>query len=117
MPRPGNTRIPPVTFRPEVVDQSVPPAEVKSANYYEQERLRNIIGEVVRRRAEGLRLYEPLPEQERFHQSSYQERLLRGSNRGGKTLPAAVEVARAVTCQDPYGKKPTTGGWCVSVGE
>lgn len=98
-------------------DQSVAPISVTSESAYEQERLRNIIGEFARRRTESLRLYEPLPSQERFHRSLFQERLLRGSNRGGKTLPAAVEVARAVTGQDPHGKYPRTGGLCVCVGK
>ena len=100
-----------------LIDESVPPAEVKSASYYEQERLRQIIGEYAKRRTEALRIYEPLPSQERFHLSDCQQRLLRGSNRGGKTLPAAVEVARAVTGTDPYNKYPKTGGLCVCVGK
>lgn len=109
-------KFPPLTLNPEPPDRSTPPVEVRSSSYYEQERLRAILGEAVRRRAEALRLYEPLPSQDRFHRSTYQERLLRGSNRGGKTLPAAVEVARAVTCQDPHGKYPETG-LCVCVGK
>lgn len=103
-------------LRPDVIDRSTPPVTVISSSYYEQERLRSLIGEVVRRRAEALRLYEPLAEQDRFHRSAYQERLVLGSNRGGKTLAAAVEIARAVTRQDPHGKYPETG-LCVCVGK
>lgn len=58
------------------------------------------------RKREGLKLYEPLPVQEEFHRSATRIRLLRGSNRGGKTMPAAVEVARCVTNADPHGKFP-----------
>src|SRR5579859_4814531 len=104
-------------LEPDIEDLSVPPEKVRSASFYEQERLRAIISEYASRRTEALRLYEPLPSQERFHSSAYQERLLRGSNRGGKTLPAAIEVARAVTGQDPFGKYPKSGGLCVCVGK
>jgi Terminase large subunit, T4likevirus-type, N-terminal len=55
--------------------------------------------------------------QELFHVGRVAERILRGSNRGGKTLPAAVEVARALTGQDPYGKYPKTNGRCYAVGK
>jgi len=103
---------------PGIMDEAVPPQEVteRSGSYYEQERLRAIISEIARRKCESLRLYQPLPIQERFHSSTHLERLLCGSNRGGKTLPAAVEVARAVTSQDPYRKYPKTG-LCICVGK
>jgi hypothetical protein len=78
---------------------------------------RRLLAERARRRLEALRLYEPLPAQEEFHRSPAPERLLRGSNRGGKTLPAAVEVARAVTGQDPHGKFPKEDGRCRVVGK
>lgn len=79
--------------------------------------IRRVVAELARRKVEALRLYEPLPEQARFHGSAARQRLLRGSNRGGKTLPAAVEVARAVTGQDPHGKYPAEGGRCFCVGK
>lgn len=79
--------------------------------------LNAVMSEIARRKCESLRLYEPLPEQARFHDSRAKMRLLRGSNRGGKTLPAAVEVARAVTGQDPSGKYPKTEGRCFCVGK
>lgn len=78
--------------------------------------LRRLLTERVRRRHEALRIYEPLPVQLEFHQADARQRVLRGSNRGGKTLPAAVEVARAITGQDPYRKYPLTDGRCYVVG-
>jgi len=74
------------------------------------------ISEIAGRRAEALRLYEPLPSQLAFHASMAAERIIIGSNRGGKTLPAAVEMARAVTGCDPYGRYPLTDGRCYCVG-
>jgi hypothetical protein len=71
---------------------------------------RRLITELAVRRAEALAIYEPLPNQQAFHASLAPERLLRGSIRAGKTLPASVEIARALTGQDPYGKWPQTDG-------
>lgn len=81
------------------------------------EKLTELIVELAKRRAESLVLYEPLPNQILFHQSSAPERVLRGSVRGGKTLPAAVECARAVTGRDPYGKWPKHDGVFYIVGK
>jgi hypothetical protein len=66
---------------------------------------------------EALRLYEPLPHIDDFHACRSPERILRGSNRGGKTLGAAVEVARALTGQDPYRKYPEEDGRCFIIGK
>lgn len=68
-----------------------------------------LIQERARRHKEALRLYTPLPFQAAFHRSDAPERSVRGSNRSGKTLSAAVEFARAVTGQDPYQKYPKSG--------
>lgn len=68
-------------------------------------------------RCESLRLYEPLPEIDKFHRCHAPDRILRGSNRGGKTLAAAVEMARAATGQDPHGKYPLTDGRAFIVGK
>jgi hypothetical protein len=51
-------------------------------------RLQRVVTELAKRKIEGLRLYEPMPEQERFHASNARIRILRGSNRGGKMLPS-----------------------------
>lgn len=69
----------------------------------------SVVRHLVERNAEALSLYEPLGAQDEFHSSNVRTRLLRGSNRGGKTLPAGIELARAVTRSDPYGKFPLTG--------
>lgn len=80
-------------------------------------RAKAILEELASRRIEGLKLYEPLPVQAAFHASRAPEVLARGSNRSGKTLVAAVEVARAVTGQDPNGKYPLTNGRWFLVGK
>lgn len=80
-----------------------------SLTAYERDYTRRIIRELAAREMESLRLYEPLPEQDRFHRSTKSIRLLRGSNRAGKTLPTAVEVSRCLTNQDPYNKYPSYG--------
>ena len=79
--------------------------------------IRSLLAEKGRRKIEALNLYEPLPAQMYFHASRARVRLLRGSNRGGKTLPAAVEVARAATGRDPCGKYVTSGGRFFCVGK
>ena len=98
-----------------VVPEPVRPAD-NDVGRYAQEKLRALVAEAASRQCEALRLYEPLLLQEQFHASDAPERVLRGSNRGGKTLPAAVEVARAVTGQDPHGKWPKKDGrfFCVA---
>lgn len=78
--------------------------------------LRRLMAEKLRRRCEALHLYDPLPEQASFHASHARQRIIRGSNRAGKTLAAAVEVARAVTGQDPHGKYPVKDGRFYLVG-
>lgn len=54
---------------------------------------------------------------EPFHASRATWRVVDGSNRAGKTICAATEVARAVTGQDPYGKYPKENGRCLIVGK
>ncbi|MDW8100844.1 MAG: hypothetical protein RML36_15330 [Anaerolineae bacterium] len=51
-----------------------------------------------------------------FHQLDIKWRILDGSNRSGKTLAAAVEVARAVTARDPFDKYLHHNGKCIIVG-
>lgn len=92
---------------------AIPPSMTPSA----ARRARKLIVELAKRKIEALKLYEPLPVQAEFHESKARTNILRGSNRGGKTLPAAVEVARAVTGEDPHGKYPKTNGRCFVVGK
>jgi hypothetical protein len=86
------------------------PVHPEGMNFAETQRFLHVAGELVNRQCEALRLYEPLPITDRFHACAVDQRLLRGSNRAGKTLAAAVEMARAATGQDPYDKYPKTGG-------
>ncbi len=80
------------------------------------ESTRAVFEELARRRVEALHLYEPLPLVDKFHASRAKERLLRGSNRAGKTLGATVEAARALTGRDPYQKYPAADGRAFVVG-
>lgn len=72
------------------------------ASAHQFARWRRLVAEVKARQTETLRLYRPLPTQEQFHKSMAWERILRGSNRGGKTTPALVEVAWAATGTHPW---------------
>lgn len=77
---------------------------------WESLQLTRALRKLVERKLESLNLYEPLTHVEPFHASQAPERTLRGSNRSGKTLAAAVEVARAVTNRDPHKKYPMEDG-------
>lgn len=79
-------------------------------NQAELRRLAGIVGGLRERQKSALRHYRPLPALAPFHASNAKWRLISGSNRSGKTLAGAVELARAVTGTDPYGKyKPRDG--------
>lgn len=80
-------------------------------------RASSLLAELTSRASESLGLYNPLPLIDLFHRSTAQIRLLRGSNRSGKTLGAACEIARAVTGQDPHGKWPTKDGRFFLIGK
>lgn len=80
-------------------------------------RIHNLTNELAKRRIESISIYEPLPVQAEFHKCRSAYRLLRGSNRAGKTLSAAMEVAMAVTGRDPYEKFPKRDGVFVIVGK
>jgi hypothetical protein len=79
--------------------------------------VRSLIMEKAKRKVEGLKLYEPMQWQHMFHASRAKVRIIRGSNRAGKTLSACVELARAVTGQDPYDKYPKRDGVAYIVGK
>jgi hypothetical protein len=78
--------------------------------------LKEVQQELQGRRLEALRLYEPMPHQEEFHSCMTSERIVLGGNRGGKSLAVAVEMARAVTGQDPHNKYPKENGNLAIVG-
>jgi hypothetical protein len=58
-----------------------------------------------------------MPIQRAFSDSMAKERLARGSNQSGKSSVAAVEVARAVTNQDPHKRYPAKDGVWYCVGQ
>ncbi len=62
-------------------EQAFPEEQVESN---EEAELRQIAYEYARRQIEALKLYEPMPEQNRFHHSRCPMRVVRGSNRSGK---------------------------------
>jgi hypothetical protein len=80
-------------------------------------RLSNSLAERDVRRFDALRLYEPMPLQDKFHKSTARTRLFIAGNQYGKTLAASVEFARAVRGMDPYGKYPKTGGRIYVIGK
>lgn len=91
-------------------DENLGNSESKGAvRGYRRAKSLKLLAEIADRRRETLGLYEPLKHVEPFHESSAPERILRGSNRSGKTLSSAVELARCVTNQDPHGKYPKEG--------
>lgn len=75
-----------------------------------------MVEELAAREVEALRIYRPMPGQEAFHRSLAPERVLRGSNRAGKTLGAAAEFASAVTGIPITGAdgKPIVNDWPAS---
>jgi hypothetical protein len=115
---PPDASEPPPAFNPAPQDGTIiPELPPPAATPPPVDRARQALAEMVKRRREALKLYWPLDIQDEFHKSQILIRLLLGGNRGGKTTPAAVEVARAVTGQDPYGKWPKTDGNFIVVGK
>ena len=78
--------------------------------------MRRLAQALAARKIEGLRLYEPMMIQQHFHMSRTRERVVRGSNRSGKTLSAAVEIATAVCGEDKFNRYPKENGVCYCVG-
>ena len=68
------------------------------------------------RQIESLKLYRPLPFQEEYHRCTAKECILQKGNQAGGSLTGFVEVARAITGQDPYGKYPKENGVAVCLG-
>lgn len=93
----------------------ISPEDLLQASRAQQ--LRKLVEEQERRSREALRLFEPLPMQEEFLASKVKKRIVFGSNRGGKTTPTMIEIARAATGQDPHDKYPKENGKAIVVGK
>lgn len=101
---------------PRPVQPPPKPEVLGGVTQHQLGQMRDVQSALTERRLEALRLYQPMPHQEEFHQCMASERIVLGGNRGGKTLAVAVEAARAATGQDPYGKYPKEGGNLAIVG-
>lgn len=86
---------------------------------WERKQYRRAVAEKLRRECEALRLYEPQAFQQAFHSSTVRKLVMQKANQVGGTLAGAVEVARAVTGQDPFNKYPKRDGVvaCLGYGE
>jgi len=90
--------------------------KVVGTTEHEKKEIRRLAAELARRKIESLRVYEPLPFQERFHACTAKEALIQAGNQVGKSLAAFVEDARAATGQDPFKKYPEKDGIMVCLG-
>lgn len=104
----------PADVAPEIPNA---PSDPSRLTMMEAEEFKGVLAEIAGRQMEALRLFVPLPEQERFFASDAGERIALGGNRGGKTTVTVVEIARAVTGQDPHDKYPRRDGQCILVGK
>lgn len=100
---------------PQIEAPPESPVDKRAESRAEIDELRRIAHEIVLRKMQALRIYEPLPVQKEFHDCDAKVRLLRGSNRAGKTLVAAVECARIVLGKHPA--FPAKDGRCYIVGK
>lgn len=91
--------------------------ETKGLNQADKAMARRALIALAQRRMEALRLYEPMPAQQAFHDSMASERIFWGANRAGKTLATCAELARAFTGQDPMDRYPKTGAIWYVVGK
>ena len=92
------------------------PLKDSGQSSYAKRKTLRIASEIASRRIEALNLYVPQPTQDEFHRCNKTECMLMGGNRGGKSLAAFVEIARAVQAKDPHGKYPVKDGICAIVG-
>ena len=91
-------------------------AAIQQQSAFEKNRILDLAAESARRKCESLRLYRPMPRQEELHASSARRIVMRKGNRTGGSVAGGVEVARAVTGQDPYNKYPKENGIAVCLG-
>lgn len=89
---------------------------VVDATNYEIAELLRAAKELADRENEALKLYSPLPWQEKYHACSNKEVVAVKANQAGGSLMGFVEVARAVTGQDPHRKYPLRDGVAVCLG-
>ena len=102
---------------PDLPDIATDVAARDEVSQVEIAELLEFVAEKARRQIEAINLYEPLPIQKDFHDCMCPIRLIRGSNRSGKTVSAAVEFARAVTGRDPHERYPAKDGRAYCVGK
>jgi len=98
-----------------VPQQAMESVAAGNANFSRKKALR-VANEIAKRRIEALKLYRPQPTQDEFHKCTAPECMLQGGNRGGKSLAAFIEDARAVLGKDPYDKYPKRDGVLAVVG-
>lgn len=91
--------------------------KIPSLTQHQVEKIKELQNELRERQLEGLRLYQPTPQQDQMHKCRASEILVIGGNRSGKSLSTFVEDARAVTGQDPYKKYPEKDGVLVIIGK
>lgn len=104
---------------PKPREAAVLPPDVRQAvraNLYQENRAKEILGELAARRSEALRLYEPSAFQQRFHASRAKEVACIKGNQVGGSLALYAELARALTGQDPHEKYPKENGKAVTIG-
>lgn len=111
------SRKPPVADPRVYLSGQTPVPEPDPVTATELRRFEELLYENARRKVEASRLYEPLPLQEEFLGSQAQIRLLRGSNRSGKTCTSFFELSRAVLNRDPHQKFPAADGRAYVVGK
>ena len=86
-----------------------------TASQQERDEYMQAVHEHSARLKEALRVYKPLPYQERYHACTARRAIIRKGNRTGGSLAGYVEVARALLGRDPYKKYPMSGT-CVCLG-
>lgn len=95
------------------------PGEERMPVGRQSEWMLRMIAEYFSRMSDALELYRPLPGAAGFHESPVRKRLLRGSNRAGKTAASAAEIARIVRGRDPFAERkgvPKRDGKLLCVG-
>lgn len=93
-----------------------PQGNDQAATVYDELEFVQALKEQAKRECEALRIYEPMPHQDEFHKSNTHSVLMVKGNQVGGTVAGAIELARAVTGQDPYNKYPKKDGVAVCLG-